>query len=184
VINQPLGEDGLNIVQSTFTLRNCHFSSAVSDAFDGDFSKGRIEKCVFEDIQGDALDFSGSEIKAQSLYFKNIKDKAVSAGEKSYVHLNNLEVINSGIGVASKDASFVKILNSKFKDIRLFGLAAYTKKNEYGAGGAIEANHFQMTGSGETAKAQIGSQIILDQKPVETVNLDVNLMYFSELLKK
>ena len=184
VLNQSMGEDGLNIVDSSFTLKNCNFLSSVSDAFDGDFSQGRIENCRFQNIRGDGVDFSGSNIQANSLYFENVKDKAVSAGEKSKVDITNLEVINSGVGVASKDGSIVKISKAKFKNIHHFGLAAYVKKNEFDAGGIIEANDITIVGSGEIAKAQIGSQIVINKKSIETVTLDVNQMYSKGFMKK
>ena len=53
-------EDALNIISSTFSLKNCIFSSHFSDAFDGDFVQGSIINCSFSNISGDGVDFSGS----------------------------------------------------------------------------------------------------------------------------
>ena len=52
------GEDGLNIIDSKFELKNCSFLGASSDAFDGDFVQGKIENCLFKNILGDGLDFT------------------------------------------------------------------------------------------------------------------------------
>ena len=53
-------EDALNIISSTFTLNKCTFVNSYSDAFDGDFVTGNLKQCVFKNINGDGVDFSGS----------------------------------------------------------------------------------------------------------------------------
>ena len=60
-------------------------------------------------------------------------DKAISIGEKSKVNANKLKIIDTFIGVASKDFSrvFIKSLNVKNSKICL---ASYQKKPEYGPG--------------------------------------------------
>ena len=52
-------EDALNIVHSNYRLENVLITNCNSDAFDSDFSTGKISHSKFKNIKGDALDFSG-----------------------------------------------------------------------------------------------------------------------------
>jgi len=178
------GEDGLNIIDSKFELKNCSFLGASSDAFDGDFVHGKIENCLFKNILGDGLDFSGSTVILQSTQFENVKDKAVSAGERSIVNANELKILKSGTGVASKDGSKVKIVRSSFKEMKNIALMAYVKKTEYEAGGSIIAKKLKVDDPLKMAKAQIGSEITIDEKSISTESIDVKLLYASGDMKR
>jgi hypothetical protein len=178
------GEDGLNIIDSKFELKNCFFREISSDAFDGDFVHGKIQNCSFKDVLGDGIDFSGSTISVRATRFENIKDKAVSAGERSIVDANELKVLKSGTGVASKDGSKVTIARSSFKEMRNVALTAYVKKPEYEAGGSILAEEITVDNPLKMAKAQIGSEITVDEKSISAENIDVKLLYASGDIKK
>ena len=84
----------------------------------------------FLDIGGDGIDVSASELVGTQLVFVQIKDKAVSVGEASRAELVDIFVKGAGIGIASKDLSFVTVERVEFEDIAHFALASYQKKPE------------------------------------------------------
>jgi len=58
-------EDALNIIRSDFILKNSIFDYIYSDAFDSDFSTGKVIDTKFTNTGNDAIDFSGSQILIQ-----------------------------------------------------------------------------------------------------------------------
>ena len=123
-------EDGLNIINSDFSMKNTSFSEIASDAIDFDFSKGNIIDSEFNKIGNDGLDFSGSNVYVENIYFDNVNDKQISIGENSKIRLNKIYGINSYIGIASKDGSITEAENIFFENVKLPFLS-YIKKNEY-----------------------------------------------------
>ena len=70
----------------------------------------------------------------------NCGDKGVSAGEESYVIIDDVVVDGATIGAASKDLSFLKVESITLKNCNQ-GFAAYQKKPEYGVS-SIFVRHF------------------------------------------
>ncbi len=124
-------EDALNIVKSNFNFKNVEFDNAISDAFDSDFSNGSIESSLFKNINGDAIDFSGSVVVINDSKFINIRDKAVSSGEASNISLENLQISNVGVGIASKDGSITNAKNVDIQNFILKAIMSYRKKDFY-----------------------------------------------------
>jgi hypothetical protein len=174
------GEDALNIVHSKFQMSNIRFQSTLSDAFDSDFSSGFVKGGSFENIGtaggGDGIDVSGSVVDVEGVRFKDVSDKALSVGEKSFMKASRLDINTVGIGAASKDASHLEISDSVIKKTKQAGLMAYVKKPEYGPA-EIKAVNLVFMDTPHSAKSQKGSNIIIDGKPVATEDIDVNYMY-------
>ncbi len=124
-------EDALNIIRSDFTVNQSSFEYIYGDAFDSDFSTGKVLNTVFRNIGNDAIDFSGSEILIQNTRIEKANDKGISGGEKSKLIVENTSIVESNIGVASKDLSIVEVYNSEILDCN-FGLVLFRKKPEYG----------------------------------------------------
>ena len=103
----------------------------LSDAFDSDFSNGNVFNCEFKRIGNDGVDGSGSNINIRSCTFNDVKDKAISAGEKSNFSVFNSMVSNSEIGFVSKDQSILTVSNCQQKNNQL-EYAIFQKKPEYG----------------------------------------------------
>ena len=114
-----------NIIRSNFSFDEVTIKKSTSDAFDGDFTKGTITDCLFQDISGDGLDFSGSFVTITNTTFIDIGDKAISAGEKSIVSISDSMIENTNIGIASKDSSEVTAENMSITNAKIAGLAAY-----------------------------------------------------------
>lgn len=125
-------EDALNIIHSNFELYDSNFTNLYSDGFDGDFVKGTVTNCNFERVNGDGIDFSGSDVSIRSCNFLDIEDKAVSAGEKTFLKIDSISASSVGYGVVSKDQSEVSLSKSNIHNASISAIAAYQKKAEFG----------------------------------------------------
>jgi hypothetical protein len=133
-INNRKGDDVLNIVNSNYYLiKNSNFKDIKSDAIDIDFSNGKIINSSFEKIGNDAIDFSGSHSTVSECVIFTTGDKAISAGEKSNIKVNNSIIESCIYGIVSKDLSFVDSYKNSFEN-NVFDFAVYKKKTEYGPG--------------------------------------------------
>ncbi|HMB23539.1 MAG: right-handed parallel beta-helix repeat-containing protein [Chloroflexota bacterium] len=174
-------EDAINVIHSKFAFIDSEFINAFADAFDSDFSEGEIRGCYFHDIQGDAIDISGTPATVSDTRIERIVDKGVSVGEHSEITISNVTMDTVGIGVASKDLSKAYVSDTTISHARFSAFAAYIKKPVYGPG-YIEATNVKIIATETSAVAQIGSTILLDKKPVETVDMDVDKLYDEGIL--
>ena len=140
IIKDSFAEDAINIIHSSFTLKNIKISNGKSDGIDSDFSHGTIENIFFNNIAGDGLDTSGSQIKVKNFFANNIGDKSISIGEKSNFEGENLDISNSYIGIAVKDDSIGKFKKIKINKSTFSDLMAYNKKPFFNFGGVIFIN--------------------------------------------
>jgi len=124
-------EDGLNLIRSEFVMKDCVVSETFSDGFDADFCNGSIYRSKFLKTGNDGMDFSGSYINIYNCYVDESGDKGISVGEESEVNTFDTKVVNSVIGVASKDFSILAIENLILENCDQ-GFTAYQKKPEFG----------------------------------------------------
>ena len=125
------GDDLLNIIRSDFIISNCNFINANADAFDSDFCTGLVENTIFDKPGNDAIDFSGSEVKMLNCRIVEAGDKGISCGEASQLQIYDTSVDGAFIGIASKDRSMLKIVNSEIANVN-YALVSFCKKPEYG----------------------------------------------------
>ncbi len=180
------GEDALNIVHSTFQLNDIEIVETASDAFDADFADGIVKGGLFQDIGkaggGDAIDISGSEVLVTGTRFLSISDKALSVGEGSEMTVRDVFIQQTGTGAASKDGSRLDISNATIKQANNAGLMAYVKKPEFGSA-RIEASNLTFLATASQALAQKGSVVVIDGKPVESEDVDVEQLYRTVMKK-
>jgi len=174
-------EDGINVVRSAFTFQNTEFGHTASDAFDGDFVTGRIVDCSFHDVGGDGVDVSGSNLTVERTYMTNIRDKGISVGEASNASVHEVQVVDVGIGVSSKDLSTVSINGLEITRAVHAGLAAYIKKPVYGPA-SIVATNIYFNETDVEAIAQTGNFVEVWGKQIETQDLDVDTLYETGVL--
>ena len=124
-------EDAINIIESSFNLNYVDIENTFSDGLDSDFSSGTVTNSKFSSIGGDALDFSGSEILIERNTVIDVRDKAVSAGEMSNISIYDSSFKNINIGIASKDASDIKVYNTSILNYGLYAAITYQKKDFY-----------------------------------------------------
>jgi len=126
-------EDALNLVRSNFSIRQLNINNTFADGFDGDFCKGKLMDSYLWNTGNDGLDYSGSWIEISDVLLENIGDKGISAGEEATLDIRDVTISKAQIGIASKDLSKVKLVNTSLKDCTQ-GFAAYRKKPEFGGG--------------------------------------------------
>lgn len=172
-------EDALNIIRSDFELAWSLFERTFSDAFDGDFVKGKIQDCSFKHTGNDAIDGSGSIIKVERIIMKNIGDKGISSGEVSTIVAEDCYVDSANVGYASKDLSHLTLTNC-YVSHSTFGLAAYQKKSQMGSS-TLTANKVAITRVKTGYIIDGGSFIVHDSKKIGATVKDAVLMLYDDL---
>ena len=175
---KTFAEDGLNLFGCDIELVRCTFDSCASDSMDGDFVTGTLRQCRFTNGLADGADFSGSDVTLEGCVFLDLADKALSVGEDSVVRMNGGRAERVNIGVASKDRSRTVVRDFVITDAKLFGLAAFIKKPEYGASQLLaERVTVQGRAGGKRFIAQTGCRLIVDGQKIEEEPLDVEALY-------
>lgn len=175
-------EDALNLVNSRVNITNLHVKNALSDAFDCDFCSGKISDSLFENIGfrsgGDGIDTSGSHIQISNVRFKNVRDKAVSGGERSKLEVDNCFFDDVNFGVVSKDDSQVTASDLDFQNVRHYALMSYSKKPYFGSARLDVRNAKCKSKDCRTmALSQTGSQLVLDNQQIESQPLNIENLY-------
>ena len=171
-------EDGLNVFRAPFEFVDSEFSGTHSDAFDGDFTQGVIERCTFYDIGADAIDVSGSDVHVRDVRMVNLGDKGLSVGEMSRLTAERVSITNADYGAASKDLSQASLSDVTLENVRIAGLAAYIKKPSYGPASIIaERVTFGDLPAEQRTLVQTGSWIDLDGARIWGVDVDVEALY-------
>ncbi|MCB0686317.1 MAG: CotH kinase family protein [Saprospiraceae bacterium] len=130
-ISNVKSEDGINIISSPSThLEGLIFQDCQKDALDVDFSMVDIFECKFKNVNGDAIDLSGSRINLDSVEIESVGDKGISIGENTKASMNNLTIYDSYIGIAVKDGSEASVKNLTV-DSATFAIAVFKKKHFY-----------------------------------------------------
>ena len=126
-------EDAVNLFRCKYEFLDSKIENTFSDAFDADFSTGIINKSYFINCGNDGVDISGGFLSLTNCFFKNILDKAISAGEKSVLNASKCEIENSDMGLISKDLSIAESKTNKFSNCEI-AYCAFQKKGEFGPG--------------------------------------------------
>lgn len=181
-LDGSVAEDALNVIGGSFELHDLRVTNTRSDAFDADFANGTVHAGEFTSIGGDAIDVSGSVVEVDGTRFDNVRDKALSIGERSRMRARGVHIGRVGTGAASKDSSLLELQDATIDAAEHFALAAYVKKPEFGAA-EIRAERVRISGSATHAVAQLGSTIVIDGVAVDPEDLDVDALYASIMRK-
>ena len=176
-------EDAINIVNSKVDIKNLKIIDAVSDGLDCDFCKGEIKNSSANSINGDAFDFSGSDILMTDIVAREIKDKALSAGEDSKIVLRNSLFSDIGVGLASKDSSVVLAENIFIKNFNLYAAMTYQKKPIFDVNSSMEIIGSQVVGD-DPYKRQFGTTLLVDNSLIVESALDIETLYSEGIMKK
>jgi len=106
----------------------------------------------------------------------------LSVGERSEMKASDVFIEQTGTGAASKDGSNLNISNTTIIQANNAGLMAYVKKPEFGYA-HIEASNLTFIATASQARAQKGSVIFIDGKPVESEDVDVEQLYKTVMKK-
>ena len=137
-------EDSLNIIKSYGQLREVRVLNAMADAIDLDFSNLKFDEILAEHAGNDCFDVSGGQYKINKLVGIRCFDKAISAGERSSLWVGKVFVNKADFGIATKDLSYVEIVEANFADVK-FCYVATQKKQEFG-GGFLSINDLNCKG--------------------------------------
>jgi hypothetical protein len=182
-ISDSIAEDSINIVNSSIDINNIQIFNASSDALDCDFCLGKIKNSKVLSANGDGFDFSGSIIDLEKISIKKVKDKAISAGEKSKISIILSDFNNIGVGVASKDESNVELNNVTIKNYALFGATTYQKKKIFKRRSVLNIQNSVISGV-HPFKRQNGTYLIVDGLEVEETPMNVENLYLKGIMKK
>lgn len=160
-------EDCLNIIRSNFILSNSVVKNTQSDAFDGDFVKGKIVNSQFINCGNDGVDVSGSIVELQDILIESPQDKAISGGESSSLTGKNIKIRLGEIGIVSKDKSTIELDSVEIIGTRL-AVAAFQKKSEFGAG-KVSLQNVSFRDNEQDHLIEEGSSLLIDQVAMETI---------------
>ena len=164
-------EDAINFFRCEYEFQNTRIENTFSDAFDADFSNGFISNCKFINSGNDGVDISGGNLNVKECGFSSIKDKAVSAGEKSKLSITNSVIKNSSMGLISKDLSELKSLNNKIINCEI-GYCAFQKKGEFGPG-EIFSNDDEITNCSVNNLIEYNSSLTINGEKVKVFQNNV-----------
>ncbi len=166
-------EDALNVKNSFLFMKDNTIKDVKSDGLDVDFisSDSVIDNNLFENIGGDAIDISGSNLKISRNKVVKCIDKGISVGESSRVFVLKNIISKCGIGVASKDKSI-----SILKDNSLFendtALSIYKKKDVFGGAFLLSLNNHIYNNNINVFKDDLSQFVYID-----------NVLYLNNLNK-
>ena len=182
-ISDSKAEDSINIINSKINIDNLIVENSISDGFDCDFCSGAIKNLSFNEIGGDAIDFSGSSVNIYNANISNVKDKAISVGEKSYIKISDSSFLNVGVGVASKDSSETYLSNSVIKDFELYAVMTYQKKKIFGSESYLYLKNIDIEGDNPYI-SQKGTNLFVNDVKISEADLNVEEMYSQGVMKK
>jgi len=133
-------EDSVNLINTTGYINKFESENSVKDSLDIDFSNIKIGKVFINKAGNDCVDLSSGEYEFGELNLSECDDKALSVGEKSSVKVKKFQVLQSKIGLSSKDSSKIYIENAIIKNTELC-LEAKRKKQEFSGGIINLKNH-------------------------------------------
>lgn len=162
--NNRGGDDYLNIIRTDFELVRTVIRNTAFDAFDGDFTNGKIEDVHFINCGNDAIDLSGSAVRIVDVYVDKAGDKGLSIGEESNVAAYHVEIKNANIAAASKDKSELKMKDVSVRDCNR-GFAVYQKKDEFGPS-SMRVEKAVMEQVNSPYLVQAGSALTVDGKEI------------------
>jgi hypothetical protein len=132
-------EDSVNFINTTGDVDNIYLKNSRYDGIDADFSEIIFKNIIIEDSGNDCLDFSYGVYEIINSNLAQCGDKAVSVGEKSSLKIEKINILNSKIGIASKDNSKVFLENGWITNVNNC-LSAYNKKQEFWGGYILSNN--------------------------------------------
>ena len=134
-------EDSINMVNVTGQINDIKITNSYSDSLDIDFSNISIGNIIVKNSKNDCVDVSFGKYNFKFLDLDICGDKGLSVGEESVITIDNINVNNSNLGIASKDGSIANIFYAYIKDVNTC-LGSYNIKQEF-SGGNIKIKKFK-----------------------------------------
>lgn len=190
LLTDSLAEDALNLVHTRFDIDGLSVRNAVSDGVDSDFSQGAVASARFAAVNGDAIDFSGSQVHIARLDAEDIYDKAVSVGEGSDITLDNGYFSRVGSGVVVKDGSSASVDSLAVDTYVIAAAMTYSKKHFYGIP-SLQVRQASVRQASDAPPPQFepyvretGTQLSVAGAPVAEQAVDVDNLYQNTVMRK
>ena len=135
-IDSSYCEDAVHFLRAKGDIEKIVISNADFDAIDIDFSLLKINSILVSNAGNDCLDVSSGKYEINDINASGCLDKGISAGEKSELQIQNINIDESLFGVVSKDSSFVKLIGGSISTKGACG-SKYRKKQEFGIGNLL-----------------------------------------------
>ena len=169
---------GVEVLNSNGSFKRITINNSKSDGFDCDYCKGAISNLSFDKIGGDALDISGSDIFVIDLTANDVRDKAISIGEKSNVTMSDILITNVNTGIAVKDGSKAKINKIHLRNINYDSFMTYNKKPYFKGTTFLEVNNLADNNKTNNTNFCVREKDTLAKiNNVECKETDVNIKY-------
>jgi len=120
-------EDSVNIKNSSGLIEKININNSLHDGLDLDFSNLEINEIIIGNAGNDCIDLSFGKYSIKKALIEKCSDKGISIGENSTANLKNIFVVESNIGIASKDSSTTRIDKAAINKVETC-LSAYKKK--------------------------------------------------------
>ncbi|MCG8590580.1 MAG: CotH kinase family protein [Proteobacteria bacterium] len=124
--------DGLSIQRGRFEVARTAFLGNRGDGLASRDASGFVRDSLFAHNADDGLDLASSRVRVQGSAFRDMRDKAISAGRRSELALSDSYIVDSQVAVASKEDSVVDVVRTEF---RRNGLAVSLRRDAPAFGG-------------------------------------------------
>jgi hypothetical protein len=166
------GPAAFAVLDSAFDLVHSEFGAASGDALRVELGQGRIERCAFHDVLGEAARFNGSEAELVDVSLQRVNGEALSGRTGSVIRVRGIRALDVGIAVASVDGAFAYVRDARVGRARVAAFAAYQQDGGYGPA-SVEVTEVIFEDDSLPALAQAGNHITIDGVSSETQPLDV-----------
>lgn len=127
------GNNILNIVRTDFNIVDTNFTNIFSNAFGSNYSRGNMKNVKFINVQHNAIDISGTNMKIDSIFMDKIGYTGINIKEESQLIAKNVTIENSKIAICSKDKSKILVSDIALNNNQI-GFTAFQSKFEFGPG--------------------------------------------------
>jgi hypothetical protein len=153
-------------------LVHSEVGAASGDALRVDLGQGRIERCAFHDVLGEAVRLSGSEVEVVDVSLQRVKGEALSGRRDSVIRAQGIRALDVGIAVASVDGTSVHVRDARVGRAHVAAFVAYQQDSGY-VPASIEATEVIFEDDSLPTLAQEGNRITIDSVPAKLQPLDV-----------
>lgn len=144
--------------------RDVRLEKAHADAWDIEFSSGRLERVFAAEAGDDGIDLMASQLEIVDSALLGCAGNGISAGEESQIHVLSSLIADTGVGALAKNASHLSFTRSLLYRNQA-GLEIYQKSPNYTGLSQIEAESLFAAGQ--------QTPLILDEDSRRLVTLPV-----------
>jgi len=166
-----ISDDTLHVIGGSADIKSTLIADCFGDCVDFDYVKVNIENLQLVNAGNDGLDFMTSEAIVKNSSIEGFGDKGVSGGEGSVIALNNVNIFDGYIGVASKDSTLLSLTKSSISNTE-FGIDVYRKNWRYGGSGNVSVSDNSWSNNKIDVRVADGGNvnIISGQQPNNIIN--------------